>query len=82
MGKPWVYDREKRAILDDDQIIISFKDGFQDTATPGLLRRITACVNFCHGIDSEQLERAIKDRLKEEPPPRGRKVTWPSDEKT
>lgn len=63
MGKPWVFDKERAAILDEeDEILISLAFGFEEGTKAGLLRRIVACVNFCHGIDSEQLERATLDR--------------------
>ena len=62
MGKPWEFDEVVSAILDDDEVIISLAEGFKEGTKAGLLRRITACVNFCHGIDSDQLERATHDR--------------------
>ena len=61
MGKPWVFDKEKEAILDGDEVVIRLED-FKEGTTIGLLRRIAACVNFCHGIHSDQLERATHDR--------------------
>ena len=57
--EPWKVGRSGRFVLDADGNEIAYAILAEAGIAVANIRRIVACVNFCQGVSTEQLEEAV-----------------------